>query len=76
MIILTGLAMSPAFNSAIPIVVTILGGRQSARTLHFVVTVFLVLFLLVHVVMVFLAGFRTRVGAMITGRLPTRKEEL
>jgi thiosulfate reductase cytochrome b subunit len=74
MIILTGLAMSPAFNSAVPLVVTILGGRQSARTLHFLVTVLLVLFLLVHVFMVFLAGFRIRVGAMITGRLTQSKE--
>jgi thiosulfate reductase cytochrome b subunit len=64
----TGLAMSPAFVSAVPAAVTILGGRQSARTLHFFVTVALVLFLLVHVAMVWLAGFRSRVGAMITGR--------
>lgn len=74
LIILTGLAMSPAFNSAIPFVVSIFGGRQSARTLHFVLTVFLVLFLLVHVFMVFLAGFRSRVGAMITGRPAGLKE--
>ena len=74
LIILTGLAMSPAFNSAIPFVVTIFGGRQSARTLHFFVSVLLVLFLLVHVFMVFLAGFRIRVGAMITGKLTQSKE--
>ena len=74
LIILTGLSMSPAFNSAIPFVVSILGGRQTARTLHFVLTVFLVLFLLVHIFMVFLAGFRSRVGAMITG-WPSRRKE-
>jgi len=74
LIILTGLAMSPAFNSAVPWVVDFFGGKQSARTLHFFLTVFLVVFLLVHVLMVFLAGFRTRMGAMITGRLAQRKE--
>ena len=74
LIIWTGLAMSPGFTSVVPSAVTLLGGRQSARTLHFFVSGFLLLFLLVHIVMVCLAGFRNRVGAMITGRLTTRKE--
>jgi thiosulfate reductase cytochrome b subunit len=74
LIIWTGLAMSPGFTSVLPSAVTLLGGRQSARTLHFFVSGFLVLFLLVHIFMVCLAGFRNRVGAMITGRLTTRKE--
>ena len=74
LIILTGLSMSPAFNSAVPFVVAAFGGRQSARTLHFFLSAFLVLFQLVHVFMVYMAGFRTRVGAMITGRLAQRKE--
>jgi len=68
MIIWTGLAMSPSFVSAVPGAVNILGGQQSARTLHFFLTLVLVLFLLVHVLMVILAGFRSRVRAMITGR--------
>jgi thiosulfate reductase cytochrome b subunit len=68
LVIWTGLAMSPAVASAIPGAVTVLGGQQSARTIHFFVSLFLVLFLLVHVVMVFLAGFWNRVRAMITGR--------
>ena len=67
LIIWTGLAMSPAFVSAVPSTVTILGGRQSARTLHFLVTVALVAFMLGHVAMVWFAGFGTRVMAMITG---------
>ena len=74
MVIWTGLAMSPAVDSAVPWAVTLLGGKQSARTLHFFVSGFLVLFLLVHVFMVFLAGFRSRVGAMITGRPAVRRE--
>jgi thiosulfate reductase cytochrome b subunit len=74
LVIWTGLAMSPAVASAIPGAVTSLGGQQSARTIHFFVSVFLVLFLLVHVVMVCLAGFRNRMRAMITGRPAARRE--
>jgi thiosulfate reductase cytochrome b subunit len=69
LIIWTGLAMSPAVASAMPVVVTAFGGQQSARTIHFFVTLALVAFLLVHVVLVWLAGFRNRVRAMITGRV-------
>lgn len=65
----TGLAMSPAFTSAFPHTVTLLGGRQSARTLHFFVANALVLFFLVHVGMVWWAGWRSRLRAMVTGRL-------
>jgi len=69
MVIWTGLAMSPAFTSAVPASVTLLGGRQSARTIHFFLAMSLLLFLLVHVGMVWFAGFRSRVRAMITGRI-------
>jgi thiosulfate reductase cytochrome b subunit len=68
LVIWTGLAMSPAFVSAVPATVTLLGGQQSARTIHFFVSLFLLLFVLVHVVMVCVAGFRSRMRAMITGR--------
>jgi len=68
LIIGTGLAMSPSFVSAFPFAVNVLGGQQSARTLHFFLTIVLVLFLLVHVFMIFLAGFWKRTGPMITGR--------
>ncbi len=71
LVIWTGLAMSPAFVSAFPATVNVLGGQQSARTLHFFVSLALVLFLLVHVAMVWLAGFRSRVRAMITGHAAT-----
>ena len=74
MIIWTGLAMSPAFVSAVPAAVNILGGQQSARTLHFFLTLALVLFLLVHIVMIFWAGFWSRVRAMITGRAAEQLE--
>jgi thiosulfate reductase cytochrome b subunit len=74
LIIWTGLAMSPSFVSAFPATVNVLGGQQSARTLHFIVTLVLVLFLFVHVVMVCVSGFRSRMRAMITGRVATQGE--
>jgi thiosulfate reductase cytochrome b subunit len=61
--------MSPAFTSAFPFTVIALGGRQTARTLHFFLTGSLLLFLVVHVTMVVLAGFWSRVRGMITGRV-------
>jgi len=73
LVIWTGLAMSPAFVSAVPATVTLLGGQQSARTIHFFVSLSLLLFLLVHVVVVCLAGFRSRTRAMITGRTGTHR---
>jgi thiosulfate reductase cytochrome b subunit len=78
LVIWTGLALSPAFNSALPIAVNALGGRQSARTLHFFVSGALLVFLIVHIAMIVHAGFAKRVGAMITGRAvePQESEEL
>jgi thiosulfate reductase cytochrome b subunit len=70
----TGLAMSPAIISVLPGLVTILGGKESARTIHFFAADFLVLFLLVHITMVSLAGFGSRVRAMILGRNAAREE--
>ncbi len=67
MIIWTGLALSPAFNAAFPWFVDVLGGRQSARTLHFAITILLVIFFIVHVVMVAVGGFWGRMRAMTTG---------
>jgi thiosulfate reductase cytochrome b subunit len=67
LIIWTGLAMSPSFTSAIPAAAALLGGRQSARTLHFFLSGLLLVFLIVHVTMIALSGFRSRMRAMITG---------
>jgi thiosulfate reductase cytochrome b subunit len=71
LVIWTGLAMSPAFVSAVPVAVNLLGGQQSARTLHFFVSLALVLFLLVHVAMILVASFWSRMRAMITGEMIT-----
>jgi thiosulfate reductase cytochrome b subunit len=71
LIIVTGLAMSPALTSVVPAIRDVFGGQQSARTIHFFVASALVLFLAVHVVMVCRAGFRSRMRAMITGQRAT-----
>lgn len=77
LVIWTGLALSPGFNSAFPAGVNLLGGRQSARTLHFFVSILLLLFLIVHVAMIILAGFTGRMRAMIVGTVaaPERAAE-
>ena len=73
-LIWTGLAMSPALVSVFPFLVTAVGGQQSARTIHFFLSLLLVLFLVVHIVMVWRAGFRNRMRAMITGRVVSQKD--
>jgi thiosulfate reductase cytochrome b subunit len=74
LVIWTGLAMSPAIASVFPAAVVVLGGQQSARTLHFFVSILLLLFVVVHVAMVCLSGFRNRTRSMITGRDFTKIE--
>lgn len=74
LVILSGLAMSPAIASVVPVLRSGFGGQQSARTIHFFVALALVLFLCVHMAMVWLAGFTDRVRAMITGYSAARRE--
>ena len=76
LVIWTGLALSPAFDSAVPAAVNLLGGRQSARTMHFLVSGFLLFFLIVHVTMIALAGFWSRMRAMVTGRVKIPSERI
>jgi thiosulfate reductase cytochrome b subunit len=68
LVVLTGLTMSPAMDARFPVLLDLFGGRQSARTIHFVVATLLVLFTLVHVLMVILSGPLNNLRAMITGR--------
>ena len=68
LMILTGLAQSPGLTAAMPALLDLFGGRQSARTLHTIGTVVLVLFVAVHVLEVAAAGFVNRVRSMITGK--------
>jgi len=76
LMIFTGLSMSPGMNAAWPWLIDIFGGRQSARSIHFIVAWLLVAFFLVHILMVLLAGPLNEVRSMITGRyrLPRERE--
>jgi thiosulfate reductase cytochrome b subunit len=76
LMIASGLAMSPAVMSGVPLIVRVFGGHQSARTVHFLVTNVLVVFVIAHVVMVYLAGFSSRMRGMITGREVPVKESI
>ncbi len=67
-LILAGLTMSPAIDSAFPWLLTVFGGRQAARALHFLLATYLVLFVIVHLVMVVLSGPINNMRSMITGR--------
>ena len=70
--VLSGLTMSPAVTAALPSLIDLFGGRQSARTIHFLVADLLVLFVLVHIFEVFLAGVVNQMRSMITGRFVIR----
>ncbi|MGM4912983.1 cytochrome b/b6 domain-containing protein [Rhizobium sp. 768_B6_N1_8] len=72
--LLTGLTMSPGFDAVVPALVDVFGGRQSARTIHFMTATLLVLFVLVHVVMVVLSGTWNNMRSMITGRYAIREK--
>lgn len=67
-IVLSGLTMSPALDAAFPWLVELFGGRQTARTIHFICMVLIVLFVLVHVIMVMISGLWNNIRSMITGR--------
>ena len=77
LMIATGLAMSPAMDAAWPWLTAIWGGRQSARSIHFLAAFGLVAFVVLHLVMVLLAGPINELRAMITGwyRLPRDRAE-
>ena len=67
LVIATGLAMSPAIDAAFPWLPQVLGGRQTARSLHFISTVVLVLFFVVHILMILVAGPLNEMRSIITG---------
>ena len=67
LMVLTGLAMSPAIGAAAPWLSGVFGGYQSARTIHFIVFVALVLFVLVHLAMVVASGFRRQIRSITVG---------
>jgi thiosulfate reductase cytochrome b subunit len=73
-IVLTGLAMSPTIDTAFPWLPTIFGGRQAARTIHFVACFSFVGFIIMHVVQVILTGFWKNIRSMVTGWLVVKHE--
>lgn len=72
LMIVTGVTMSPGLDAAFPLLVDVFGGRQSARTIHFMTASLLVLFVVVHVAMVVLSGSWNNIRSMVTGRYAIR----
>jgi thiosulfate reductase cytochrome b subunit len=68
LVALTGMTMSPSLDATFPILLDVFGGRQSARSIHFIAANLIVLFVLVHVVMVIVSGLWNNLRSMITGR--------
>jgi thiosulfate reductase cytochrome b subunit len=73
-IILMGLAMSPWMDAVIAGWVDLVGGRQSARTIHFIIAWLLVAFVFIHVFEVLISGAWNHLRSMITGRYVVREE--
>jgi thiosulfate reductase cytochrome b subunit len=74
LMVLTGLCMSPGADPWLPWLVDLFGGRQSARSIHFITMWLLLGFFLVHIAMVILAGPINEIGSMITGRYAIKSE--
>ena len=78
LMILTGLTMSPAFDARVPFLLDLFGGRQTARTLHFVTMLGLIGFFAIHMLMILAAGPLNELRSIVTGwyRIdPTANEE-
>jgi thiosulfate reductase cytochrome b subunit len=73
-IVLAGLAMSPGMDAAAPWLPAMFGGRQSARTIHFILAFTLVAFFVIHIVMVILTGPLNNLRSMITGRYAIKED--
>jgi thiosulfate reductase cytochrome b subunit len=65
--ILAGLAMSPRLDASYPILLEVFGGRQSARTIHFIIAFAFLGFVAIHLVMVLVSGVWNNLRSMITG---------
>jgi thiosulfate reductase cytochrome b subunit len=75
LMLLTGLSMSPGFNAALVWLTDLFGGRQGARSVHFISASLIVLFVLVHLFMVVASGLWNNLRSMITGRYAIEVEE-
>jgi thiosulfate reductase cytochrome b subunit len=68
LVVLAGMTMSPGLDAAVPQLLSLFGGRQSARSIHFLAATGIVTFVIVHVIMVLVSGVWNNVRSMITGR--------
>jgi thiosulfate reductase cytochrome b subunit len=68
MLIVTGLALSPGFDAVLHVPLDLLGGRSSARSIHFICAGLVAAFLVLHLTLVILAGPYNEVRSVITGR--------
>ena len=68
LMIATGLTMSPGIDAGFPFLLDVFGGRQSARSIHFICAWTIVLFVIVHIVMVIVSGLWNNIRSMVTGR--------
>ena len=75
LMVATGLCMSPGFDAAAPWLVDFFGGRQSARTIHFLSAFTIVGFVLLHLFMVVASGTWNNIRSMITGRYAIMPDE-
>lgn len=75
LMVATGLSMSPGFNATLPGLIDVFGGRQSARSIHFISAGLIVTFILVHLAMVIAVGPWNSIRSMITGRWAIDVEE-
>ncbi len=76
LMIITGLTMSPGVDSAAPWLPAMFGGRQSARTIHFITASLIVLFVVIHIAEVFITGVFNEMRSMITGWFAVRPERV
>jgi len=67
LMVLTGLTMSPGMDARLHVLTALFGGRQSARTVHFVTATALVMFFLIHILAVLAAGPLTEMRSIVTG---------
>jgi thiosulfate reductase cytochrome b subunit len=74
LMVLTGLTMSPGFDAFFPLLLDLFGGRQSARSIHFISASLIVLFIVVHLVEVMLVGPVNEVRSMLSGRYVVPKD--
>ncbi|MGO4705282.1 cytochrome b/b6 domain-containing protein [Microvirga sp. 2MCAF38] len=74
LMVATGLTMSPGVNAAFPLMLDLFGGRQSARTIHFITASLIVTFVAVHIAMVLVSGVWNNMRSMITGYYAIKPE--